>query len=893
MMRGARRRDSLSTRAFLLLLGLYPAAFRDEYGREIAFVFIDRYRHAPTSWDRIQLWFEAATGILIEAPKEHLRMISQDLRYACRVMRQHALITTTIIVTLGTGIGANTAVFSVLNAVALRNPLGVPNADQLYTLNSGRYVASGQESSRFSGPMFDVMRRVAPDGVGIAAMSRGIARVYTRREVEGETTRANLQLVSPGFFAVLGIAPAIGRTFTEQQDSFAANEAVAVLSDSYWRRRFGGSPDVIGRVVSINGAPFTIVGVGPRQFVGVWLETPVDIWVPLTMQAALQYSQSYTADGADLSQPWLPQAQIWWLHVVARVPRERVSTTVDAFNASLSRLSGRNINVVLEPFARGFSQFRQQFSTPLVALMVMSAIVLFIACLNVANVLLARAVNRLREIAIRRAIGAGRARLFHQLLTESALLVLIAGGTAVLIATWAGDVLIRLATATANGSPPFSATVDLRVLGFAAGLAFLSLVIFGVWPAWRSSRVDLVGALKSFAPGVRGAARPARLLVIVQVALSLVLVTGAGLFVRSFQNLLGVGLGYESEHLLTVGIDPRFSGVAPLDRDEMYRRLLEAVTVIPGVRSASLAMCGLQNSCARESGMHVEGYGIQPGEDVVFSINVVTRDYISTVGMPLLAGRPLSGADLPTTPHVALVNKTLATRYFGDWRQAIGRRFGVSTPDTEIVGVVDDARALGNVRAAAIPSVFVPYSQRPASPRTLEVRTSVDPRSTIAEVRRAIGEAAPNLPIEDIEPVAARIERSLSQERLVVVLTAGFSALALGLAGLGFFGVLSYAVARRTSEIGLRMALGASRSRVVWNVVRDGVWLVIWGFILGFPLTLAGGNLVSSLIFGVSPYDAPSMIAAAVVLLVVGTVSAIMPALRAARVDPMITLRQE
>jgi predicted permease len=889
-----RRKKTAGARVFRALLALYPGAFRDEYGREMALVFVDRYRHAVATWDRARLWFEAVVGILVEAPKEHARMILHDLRYAWRVLRQHALLTTTIVLTLALGIGANAAVFSVLNAVALRSPLGVPAPDELYTVNSGRYMASGQESARLSGPMFDVLRQTAPDGVGVAAMSRAIACVYTRTDDERETTPASLHLVSPSFFPVVGVSPLLGRTFPEDQDSASGHEPVAVLSYAYWRRRFGGSPDVVGSTLAINGTAFTIVGVGPRDFVGVWLETPVDIWVPLTMQSAVKYSQSFTADGADFTRPWLPQAQIWWLHVVVRVPPERVATAVGAFNTSLSSLAGRDISIVLEPFARGFSQFRQRFSTPLVALLVMAALVLLIACANVANVLLARAVGRQREIAIRMAMGAGRARLFHQLLTESALLVIMAGVAAMLFARWAGDLLVRMATATADGSPPFTAAVDLRVLAFAAVVAFLSVVISGVWPASRATRVDVVSALKSSAHAAIGrAASPARALVVAQVALSLVLVTGTGLFVRSFQNMLNVRVGIETERLLTVGVDPHLSGTPLEDLAEMYGRVLSAVTGAAGVESASLAMCRLEGSCAREGGFKIEGYQPRANERVTFSVNAVTPGYFSTVGMRLIAGRALRESDRANTAKVGVVNKTLAMSYFGDWRQAIGRRFGLAIPDIEIVGIVDDARGLGNLKAAAMPSVFVPLAQRPVIPRALEVRTSVDPAAALAGVRRAISRVAPELPIESIEPATARVQRSLSQERLAVLLTSAFSVLAVGLAGFGLFGVLSYAVARRTPEVGLRIALGAQRSRVLWGVVRDALWLVTCGVFLGLPLVVVGSQLVSALVFGITPFDGVSVLTALVVLLAVGVACGVVPAARAARVDPVVALRCE
>ena len=821
-------------------------------------------------------------------------MIRHDLRYAARSLRQHALVTATIVATLGLGIGANTAVFSLLNAVTLRSPLPVPKADELYVVNGGRYAASGPEAARLSGPMFELLRRTAPDNVRVAAMSRGIARVYTRTAAERETVPASLQLVSPGFFPTLGVSPSLGRWLPEVDGGTAADAPVAVLSHAYWQRRFGGSPRVVGTTLAINGAGFTVVGVGPRDFTGMWLETPVDVWVPLTAQPLVQYSQSFSADGADFSRPWLGQSQIWWLHVVARVPTAELPNANGLFNASLSSLAGRNADIVLQPLARGFSRFRQQFSTPLIALMVMAMLVLLTACANVANLLLALAVGRRRELAVRMALGAGRARVFHQLLIESMLILAMAGATAVVFANWAGGALLRVATEATGGPAPFAAPIDLRVLMFAAGVALVSVVFFGVWPAWRATRVDLVGAFAANTRSMAGAAtRPARALVVLQVALSLVLVTGTGLFARSFQKLRDVDLGVDAARVLTVGIDPRLAGVPVRDLGATYTRLLDEVTRVPGVEAAALAMCGLQGTCAVEDGYQVEGYQLRKDENVTFSVNVVTPAYFSTVGMPLLAGRVLTDADRALTAKVAVVNRTLAARYFGDWRQALGRRFGFSTPDIEIVGVVEDARALGNVRAAIAPSVFAPLSQRPVVPRVMELRTTVDPAATMSAVRRAVGNAAPGLPIESMEPMEVRVQRGFAQERLVVVLTTGFALLGLGLAAFGLFGILSYAIARRTSEIGLRIALGAAPSRVCWSVVRDALQLVLYGTLIGLPLVAIGGRLASGLVFGVSPYDPATLFAAALVLVMVGAVASAGPARRASRVDPMIALRQE
>jgi predicted permease len=883
--------ERLSTRAFRALLALYPAAFRDEYGRELSLVFLDRYRDTAGTWGRTSLWLEVIAGILVEAPTEHARMIRHDLSDAWCVLRRHPFVTATIVITLGLGIGANTAVFSVLNAVALTSPLPVAHAEQLYVVNAGRHVGAGPEAARLSGPMFDVLRQAAPGDVRVAAMSRGIARVYTRAAGEREAVPASLQLVSAGFFSLLGVSPAVGQLLPEGGGGRESQEPVAVISHSYWQRRFAGASDAVGSVLTVNGASVTIVGVAARGFGGAWLETPVDIWAPLTAQPLVKYSQSFTADGADFSRPWLPQPGIWWLHVVARVPPDQVPTVAGVFDAALSRLSGGDAGVALQPVSRGLSRFRQQFSSPLLALMVMATLVLLTACANVANLLLARAIERERELAVRMALGAGRARLFHQLLIESALLVVMAAIAAVVFARWAGGALLRM---VGDEPMPFDATVDVRVLAFAAGAALLSVVAFGVWPAWRATRVDPVNAFRGTGRTIAGGnARPARALVVLQVALSLMLVTGTGLFARSFAKLLQVDLGFEASRVLTVGIDPRLTGLSPRDLPEAYQRILDEVAQVPGVESAALAMCGLQGNCAIEDDFRVEGYVPRTDEVVAFNINAVTPQYFSVMGISLLAGRVLSEADGSRTGRVAVVNRTLATKYFGGVRQAIGRRFGAPVPDFEIVGVVEDTHGVASLRAAVLPGVYVPLAQRTIVPRALQVRTAVEPAGAVAGVRRAVAGAVSGLPVESVEPADVLVQRRLAQERLMVGLTSGFGALALALAAFGVFGIQSYAIARRTPEIAVRIALGAAPSRVLASVVCDALGLVLYGTLIGLPLVAVGGRLASGLVFGVSPYDPLTLVVAVLVLVIAGVTASAGPARRAARVDPMVALRQE
>jgi predicted permease len=886
-----RHRPPPGSRAFRALLALYPAAFRDEYRREMTLVFADRYRDADGAAERAWLWIEAVTDLLIEAPKEHGRMMVRDLRYAWHSLRRQPMLTATIVIVLGFGLGANMAIFSLLNAMTARTLGSIPHPDELVAVNTREYALGGPEGSRLSGPMFERLRDAAPAGVNVAAMSRGIARVYTRTADERETTPASVQLVSSDFFSLVGAAPALGRSLPDDRHN-QAPDAVAVISYGYWQRRFGGAADVVGRVMTINNVAFTIVGVGPRAFTGVWLEAPVDVWVPLAMQSDVKYSQNFSADGADLGRPWLTQPNVWWLHVVARVPSSRSAAVAGVFNATLSSTAGADAGLVLQPFSHGFSQFRQRFMLPLQALFVMTALVLLIACANVANLLLSRAIARQREIGVRLALGAGRSDLLRLLLAESALLIAFATIAALALAHWTSGALARAAAATADAAP-LAAPIDWRVLGFAALSACLSMLLCGVFPAWRATRVNVLAALRS---GGRGAtirsSRIARALVVAQIALSLVLVTGTGLFVRSFHNLQYADLGIDASHLLSVRIDPRLSGEEPSRLPAMYARVIDAVSAAPGVRAASFAMCGLDSSCATQGSYAVEGRPPRKGESVDFRVNVVSPAYFSTVGMPIVAGRALDAHDTATAPRVAVVNKTLAETYFPNGA-AIGRRVGLDALDTEIIGVVEDARALNNIAGLPAPAIFMALAQQPIVPRSLTVRTVGDPGLSAETVRMAIGAAAPLLPIESMTTVDEQLARGLSRDRLATLLTTGLGVLALGLAGFGLFGVISYAVSRRTSEFGVRMALGASPASILRQVMREALALIVVGAVVGAPLVWIAGRAASTLFFGVSPHDWITMMAALFVLSLAGIACSLRPAWRAASIDPVIALRQE
>ena len=830
-----------------------------------------------------------------------LERLGQDLRYAARALQRNPGFAAVTILSLALGIGANSAIFSVLNAVLLRS-LPVPKPEELSIVRLQTPASTG---GRFSYPMFERLRGVVPVPENIAAMSR-VARVRTLPDGTGQIETSHVQLVSGEYFSMLGLAPALGRTLTAEDNRVVGGHPVAVVSHGYWRRNFGAAPDILGRGLTLNGSHFTIVGVGPPGFSGVWLESPVDAWIPVMMQADVRYMQNFSSNGGHEEKPWAPQEGILWLDFIVREGPSSGGAVSAAINVAFQQTVAREAegigdpaerrlfldrSLVLEPFGRGLSNLRERFAGPLAALMAMVALVLLIACANAANLLLARAAGRQREIAVRLSIGAGRRRLIQQLLTESFLLVAIATAIGLSFAHWAGDLLVRM-TIEATGPTPIPVGVDARVLGFTILLSLATGVLFGLAPAFRTTRVELAPALKATARNVHGGSRlsPAKLLVASQLALSLLLVAGAGLFARSLHNFMRLDLGFDRVHVLTVGLEFGASGY-PLERlPGIYQRLVERVEAVPGVRSAAVAMCGLMSGCRVRSDVKISGYQPRLGEQVAVQENRVGANYFSTVGMRLLDGRDFDSRDTASSPRVAIVNQAMARQYFSG-RLAIGEKFGDDKPDIEIVGIVEDAR-VNSVREAAAPMAYYPMQQG-VYYGSLEVRTAGYPQWMIAEVRKAVSEVEPNLPVGRITPLVQRVDSNLNQERLVVMLSSLFGVLALGLAAFGLYGVMSYAVSRRTAELGLRLALGSPRSLVLWMILKESLLLILLGLAVGLPVVLAASRLISGMLFDVNPHDAATLSAAVLILAVVAVLSAWAPAWRASRVNPMVALRYE
>jgi predicted permease len=821
----------------------------------------------------------------------------RDLMYALRQLKRSPGFAAVAILSLALGIGANSAIFSILNALLFKSlPVAAP--EELFDL---QVRARAPVPQRFSYPMFQRLRDVHSGALGMAAMIRP-NRAQLTLETGARSEMVPFQMVSGEYFSLLGLSPALGRLLDPGDNQIVGGNPVAVISHGYWQRAFAGSSDVVGRNIHLNGARFTIVGVAPEKFRGVWIESPTDIWIPLVMQANIHYAEHYSAqDDNAVEKPWVPQDSVEWLDVMVRTDARSAAAVGDRLTATYQH-SMENLprslppqerryflerTLSLDPLAHGFSSVRGRFTAPLLAMMVMVALVLLIACANTANLLMARAEGRRREIAVRLSIGASRGRLIQQLLTESFLIVAVAAGIGLLLAQWASERLVRMALGVA-GPAPLLTGVDARVLAFTIGLAVATGFLFGLAPAFRATKMDLGAAVKQRRPG-RFRLSGAKLLVASQVALSLIVVFGAALFARSLRNLAQVELGFDREHVLTVVMDPRTAGYEAPKLPMLYQRLVARTQSIPGVRSVVVSMCPLAVECRSIDGdVKISGYQPAPGEDVRLQYSMVEPGYFSTVGMRLRSGRDFRPDE--SGQRFAVVNEAMVRRYIGN-RNPLGLQFGDHL-QSEIIGVVRDAR-VNRVREEAFPMVYYPLKGNPVYAGSLEVRAVGDPNSIAADVRRAVSDVAPDLPIERITPLALQVDRSLNPERMGSVVTLAFGFLALGLACFGLYGVMSYAVSRRTSEIGLRMALGARPSDVLWTMLREALTLIGLGLAVGLPIVILLSRFISALLYGLGPNDPATLAATMLILTGVAVIAAGWPALRAARVSPLAALRHD
>jgi predicted permease len=813
-----------------------------------------------------------------------LDSLVQDIRYGLRTLRRSPGFTLVAVLSLALGIGTNTAIFSLLDAVLLRS-LPVNRPEQLFVMSGGYSYPAYQtlrQRNQFLSELF------ASNGVGASNVTIG----------DGPVERAGVSMVSGNYFLALGVPALFGRTFGAEDDLIPAAHPVAVVSYRYWQRRFALDSAIVGRSIRISGTPFTVVGVTPREFFGESVGAAPDLWVPLAMQAQIMPGRN-----------WLPDKNTSWLSVFGRltadtsVARAEAQLTVVGRQIAYERMSSNpsaeqrqradTAVVKLLPANRGLSRLREQFSEPLQILMAVVAFVLLIACANVANLLLARAGARQREIGLRLALGVSRRRLVQQFLVESLILSSIGGLLGLVFAQWGRDVLLRMIST--NGSPvTLQVGLDSRLLAFTAAVCAVTGMLFGLAPAWRSASVDITSALRSAQSSAGGAGRAAisRLLVVGQVALSLVLLVGAGLFIRTLVNLRSVDLGFAPERVLILDVDPTSAGYRGQRYAAVTRRLLDRFASVPGVTAVTFSHNGLLQNRDGENDLRAED-STATGES---QVDRVGPRYFTTVGIPLVAGRDFDERDASAPPTVIVINEEMARFYFPG-ANPIGKRLLVGTPPEawQIVGVVRTVKQHSprdaEGRRFYRPMFARSYEPDPVSIRFL-VRTAADPGATLGLLERAARAEDKTLPVISAT-LTDLLNRTIVQERTVATLSVALGMLGLTLACVGLYGLMAYRVVRRTGEIGVRMALGATRADVLGMILREDLAVVFAGVVVGLPVALALSSLTRSLLFGLTATDPPTLAVAAVAMIVIGASAGFVPAWRATRVEPAMVLRHE
>ncbi|HEV2288783.1 MAG TPA: ABC transporter permease [Candidatus Acidoferrales bacterium] len=838
-----------------------------------------------------------------------MQTLWQDIRYGLRMLGKSPAFTAIAVLTLALGIGANTAIFSFTDQVLLRM-LPVPNPQQLVVLrspgpNPGRTSSDMTDGAQsFSYPMYKDLR----DRSSVFSGLLTCFGVDVNVSGHGSTQSANGELVSGNFFQTLDVAPALGRVFDANDETEPGANPVAVLSYGYWTRKFGADPSILDKPLTVNGTALTVVGVARKGFDGVQFGSLPDIFIPITM-----LNQMAPTSGLDLGKrtdhfvavlgrlkPGVSRAQ-------AQASLEPVYAPLLEEDAKLLKLSDKSPRtkqflekpLQLTDGAGGRQVVQPGAEEPLLVLLGMVALVLLIACANLASLLVARGEARQREIAIRLALGAGRARLLQQLLTES-LLIGVAGGVAGLaFASWCLNTMVSAIPSDA-GMTGLTAQLDPRVLWFAAGITIVTSVLFGLAPALRATRVNLQTTLKDQGSSVsegRTNIRLRKVLIVAQVALTAVLLAGAGLLARTLTNLEHANLGVRTDNILQFSVEPDLNGDKPPQTLALGQQARQAIAALPGVRSVTISEQQIFANDDNSSNITPEGYTVGPDENTNVFWAYISPNYFSTMGIPLVAGREFTDADTTASHKVIIINQTLAKRFFAG-RNPVGMhiaRGGGSSvhPDMEIVGVVADSKWDGP-RANIVPFMYQPYTQEPQlGALTFYVRTERDPGQMAATLRSTIGRLDANLPINNMRTLTAQISDEMFNDRLVAILSISMALLAALLAALGLYGVLAYVVARRTREIGIRMALGGQRSDILRLVLGQGAWLTLIGGAIGIVAALAGTHWMASMLYGVNTADPLTFIGVVVLLAAVSGAACYVPARRAVRVDPMVALRYE
>ena len=836
-----------------------------------------------------------------------------DVRYGLRMMRKNPGFTVMAVLTLALGIGANAAIFSLVNATLLQQ-LPVERVDQLV------YVHKGNPGNVFSYPDYVELRDrnnvltdlIAWGGIGVSLNRNGQLDATEGAEMIGGV------IVTGNYFDHLGVKPALGRLISHTDDQTPGGHPVVVISHGLWQRRFGGAPHIVGEQLLLNGHSFTVIGVTPAEFGGAQLGTTRDIYVPMMMQAVVRPPRA--GYSGEMNPDLLKVRSNNWLFALGRlkpgVSREQAQAALtvaanqrDEATRNAQQDPARRRFITATPVSEGDQGQRAQTISIAKLLLSVVGAVLLIACANVANLLLSRASARRKEIAVRLALGADRGRLIRQLLTESLLLGAAGGATGLMLAWWGVGALKAMSPppGTLPINPDF--TIDLRVLLFTFALSMLAAIVFGLAPAWRASRPDLVPALKDEVSAADEQTRRftlRNLLVVAQVSLSLVLLIAAGLFLRSLKQAQAIDPGFEVNKLLVAPLNINLLRYTRTQGREFYRQVVERVESIPGVESASVARIVALSGLGSTRSLLIEGQsgpddqsrsdGRGPTTDNMNAVNsnVVGLKYFATMGIRLLKGRDFSATDTENSPRVVIVNETFVRRHFGN-EEAIGKRIsfaGMRGPWNEIIGVVSDSK-YATVGEAPTRIAYLPVLQNHETGMTLHVRTSIDPANLAAAVRREVQALERNLPITNVSPMTEALSASLYAARMGAMLLGVFGGLALLLAAIGLYGVMSFAVSKRTRELGIRLALGAQRGEILRLVLKEGMVMVGIGIALGLTAAFLVTRLLASFLYGISAIDVFTFTGIPLILTMVALAACYLPARRAMKVDPILALRSE
>jgi predicted permease len=829
----------------------------------------------------------------------------QDVRYGIRMLLKKPGFTLVAVLSLALGIGANTAIFSLLDAVLIKT-LPVEQPEQLVLFGNGQNQGMtnsfpAESTDLFSYPFYRQVQQRTDVFSGVASLLSIPWDVHGFVNTSGDIEQLQVQLVSGSYFPVLGINAGLGRVLTEADDQNPGGHPVTVVSYAWWQQRLGGDPAAVGKTITIDNVAYTIVGVAPREFFGTTVGSAPDLWVPLAMEKQMPPAHWDGRNAEDVQALFIigrlkpgvtaPQAHSVVNLLFTQSLQARAGSQPTA--QRLKQIQGANIQ--LTPVSRGLSTLREEFSLSLRVLMGVVALVLLIASANVANLLLAHGAARSREFAVRLAVGAARIRLARQLFTESALLALLGGIVGVALSWWGSRLLLLMA----SGGPealPVDVTPNLRVLVFTIGVSAVCAIVFGTAPALRASRVEPNASLKG-GKTLNALRNPlGKAFVVAQVALSLLLLVGAGLFVRTLINLQSIPSGFKQENAMLFTIDTSATGYT--DDDPRLPALLSEVEgkvkQVPGVQAASFAFT-VFNQGFWTTRAYTREDNIPEGQSRSVRNNMVGPDFFNAMGIPFVEGRGFGPQDTKSSQKVAVVSESMAQKFFPSG-SPVGKHFGIKGPDSaeqiEVIGVVKDAK-FGNLTEQFKPMAFYPHSQLPDVLGNFVVRFNGPASAVVPQIRQTIKDINRNLPVDEVVSLSDHISRSLVQQKLVARLASFFGLLALLLACVGLYGVMSYGVARRTNEIGIRMALGAQGRNVLWLVLREALLLVVIGLVVGVLASLVVTKTAASLLYELKPNDPLTIVLATLVLTAVALIAGYLPARRAARVDPMVALRDE